>query len=63
MTTLDIIKIKYNIILGMEWLTQHNLIIDWKKRTLEFLNCRHGMTMEDRSSSKVLFVKAIWVRP
>ena len=62
-TTLDIVKIKYDIILGMEWLTQHNPIIDWKKRTLEFPNCRHGTTTEDRSSSKVPFAKAIWVRP
>ena len=59
---LDIVDIKYDVILGMEWLAQHNPVIDWKKRTLEFPNCSHGQ-METRSVSKVPFAKAIWVRP
>ena len=60
---LDIVDIKYDVILGMEWLAQHNPVIDWKKRTLEFPNCSHGQQMGARSASKVPFAKAIWVRP
>ena len=61
--SLDIVNIKYDIILGMAWLQQHNPIIDWKNRVLEFPNCRHGTIQGDRSSPKVPIAKAIWVRP
>ena len=55
---LDIVNIKYDVILGIEWLAQHNPVIDWKKRTLEFPNCSHRQT-ETQSVLKVPFVKAI----
>ena len=60
--TLDITDLpKYDVVLGMAWLHRHNPTVDWKSRTLEFTNCR---TCEgDRSSPKVPFAKAIWVRP
>jgi hypothetical protein len=62
-TTLDIVNIKYDIVLGMDWLQKHNPKIDWKHRTLEFPYCSHGTNQEGRSPSKVPFAKAIWVRP
>ena len=61
--TLDVTTIKYDMILGMKWLEEHNPHINWKKRTITFPNCSHGTKMEDRSSSTVPFAKAIWVRP
>ena len=62
--TLDIVNIKYDIILGMAWLQQHNPVIDWKTRILKFPACSHRRSnMGDRSPPKVPFAKAIWVRP
>ena len=60
--TLDVVTIKYDLILGIPWLESHNPQIDWKKRDLTFPNCRHGTTGV-RSTPKVPFIKAIWVRP
>ena len=47
----------------MAWLQHHNPTIDWKIRILKFPLCSYGTKTEDRSSSKVPFAKAIWVRP
>lgn len=60
--TLDVAPIKYDVVLGMTWLAQHNPRIDWIHKGLEFPNCSHGTT-GDGSSPKVPFRKAIWVRP
>ncbi|SLM37229.1 Aspartic peptidase domain, partial [Lasallia pustulata] len=61
--SLDIVDLpKYDVVLGMAWLHDHNPTIDWKTRTLEFPTCRTDKT-EDRSSSKVPVARAIWVRP
>jgi hypothetical protein len=61
--SLDITAIKYDIVLGISWLEKHNPTINWKTRTLEFPNCSHGTETGDRSSPKVPFARAIWVRP
>ena len=61
--TLDIVNIKYDIILGMSWLRLHNPTVNWQTRILEFPNCSHGRKPGDRSSPKVPIAKAIWVRP
>jgi hypothetical protein len=47
----------------MSWLEEHDPRINWRKRTFEFPNYSHGAKTGDRSSLKVPFVKAIWVRP
>ena len=60
--SLDIVNIKYDIILGMEWLRKHNPKVDWCTRQLEFPDCSHG-EKGDRSPPKVPIRKAIWVRP
>ena len=61
--SLDIVDLpKYDVVLGMAWLHDHNPTIDWKTRTLEFPLCSTDEA-EDRSSSKVPIAKAIWVRP
>ena len=60
---LDILPIKYDILLGMAWLSTHNPLIKWKERVLEFPNCSPGCNKGDRSSPKVTFAKAIWLRP
>jgi hypothetical protein len=36
---LDVIDIKYDIILGIPWLEYHDLVVSWKARTLAFTNC------------------------
>lgn len=61
--TLDMVSIKYDVVLGMEWLHEHNPTIHWKTRTLEFPNCSHGNEKGERSTPKVPFTKAIMVRP
>ena len=61
--SLDIVDLpKYDVVLGMAWLHDHNPTIDWKTRTLEFPLCSTDEA-EDRSSSKVPIARAIWVRP
>jgi hypothetical protein len=60
---LDIMQTKYDVVLGLAWLSTHNPSIDWKARVLEFPNCSPGCKMGDRSSPKVAFTKAIWLRP
>jgi hypothetical protein len=55
---MNVINIKYNIILGLSWLVRHNPEIDWKERTLTFLNC------ECRSKKEqIAFIKAVWIKP
>jgi hypothetical protein len=34
---LNIINIKYDIILGISWLKYHDLVVSWKARTLTYL--------------------------
>ncbi|GAM88161.1 hypothetical protein ANO11243_061920 [Dothideomycetidae sp. 11243] len=60
--TLDIVGMRYDVVLGMDWLQEHNPDVDWKKGTLEFPKCNHG-TQEARSASKVPNARTIWVRP
>ena len=61
---LDITRIpKYDVVLGMAWLQEHNPQIDWKTRQLTFPPCSTEKKMGGRSPSKVPVVKAIWVRP
>ena len=56
--SLDITGItKYDVVLGMAWLHQHNPKIDWKNRTLEFMQCSTGKG--DQSPPKVPMAKAI----
>jgi len=58
--TLDITKIpKYDVVLGMAWLHDHNPQIDWKRRMLTFPSCSTEAKMEGRSPSKVPIIKAI----
>jgi hypothetical protein len=35
---LNVINIKYNIILGIPWLEYYNLVVSWKARMLAFTN-------------------------
>ena len=56
---LDIVSIKYDILLGMDWLRRHNPVIDWKARTLKFPDCSRENRTGDRSPPTVPFVKAI----
>ena len=60
--TLEKVEIKYDSVLVMAWLSQHNPTIAWKARVLEFSNCSPGR-MGDRSSLSVPIARAIWVRP
>ena len=59
---LDIVQIKYDIVLGMPWLRHHNPTVDWKNRVLTFPNCNHGKE-GNRSIPNVPIARAIWVRP
>ena len=62
--TLDVTEIpKYDVVLGMAWLHQHNPQIDWRSRTLTFPSCSMEDKTDGRSPSKVPVIKAIWVRP
>jgi hypothetical protein len=61
--SLDIVNIKYDVVLGMAWLQQHNPVIDWKARILKFPACSQGTKEGGRSPPKVPITKAIWVRP
>jgi hypothetical protein len=58
---LDIINIKYDIVLEIDWLQKYNPIIDWKTKTLTFPECSRGQ--RSRKPRSTLFAKAIWVRP
>ena len=61
--TLDLVNIRYDVILGMDWLKEHNPNTNWNKGILEFSRCSCETTTEGRSPSKVPFARAIWVRP
>ena len=55
---LDIVDIKYDIILSIPWLEHHDLTINQKVRTLTFDHCEC-----DRHTNKdVLFIKAIQIK-
>ena len=60
--SLDIVNIKYDIILGMSWLRIYNLTVNWQTRILKFPNYSHGTNKGDGSSPKISSIKAIWVR-
>jgi hypothetical protein len=47
-------NIKYDIILGIPWLEDHNLEINWQKRTISFLNYDHFKSEEEISFTKVI---------
>ena len=61
--SLDIVNIKYDLILGMQWLRAHDPIVQWRSGILKFSNCSHETKTGGRSPSKVPIAKAIWVRP
>ena len=61
--SLDIVKLKYDVVLGMEWLQRHNPVVDWKGRLLKFPSCNHGTKTGERSPPNVPIARAIWVRP
>jgi hypothetical protein len=52
---LNIINIKYDIILGIPWLKYHDLVVSWKARTLAFTNYDYkGFIAEEISFIKVI---------
>ena len=61
--SLDIVNIKYNIILSISQLKIHNLTVNQQTRILKFPNCSHGTKVGDRSSPNISIAKAIQVRP
>jgi len=61
--TLDIAPIKYDIILGMDWLQRNNPAIDWRERTLEFPKCSGKRTGARSTPKGHHMARAIWVRP
>ena len=61
--SLNIVNIKYNIILGMLWLRIHNPTVNWQTRILKFPNYSHRTNKRDRLSLKMSSAKAIWVQP
>jgi len=60
--TLDVVGMQHDVVLGMDWLTQHNPKVDWKNGTLEFPECNHG-TRKQGIASKVPTARTVWVRP
>ena len=53
--SLNIVDMKYDVVLGMSWLKTHNLEIDWSKNKLQFTRCNH----RSDSSRTTAFTKAI----
>ena len=51
---LDVLGIKYDVILGKAWLSHHNPTINWKTHVLEFQDCDCAETQES-----VYFIKAV----
>ena len=58
--SLDIVDMKYDVVLGMSWLKVHNPEIDWSRNRLLFSRCNHR---SDSSGKATPFTKAIWLRP
>jgi hypothetical protein len=52
---LNIMDIKYDIILGISWLKYHDLVVSWKARTLAFTNYDYEGSIEE----EILFIKVI----
>ena len=52
---LDIVDIKYDIILSIPWLEHHDPMINWKARTLAFDHCEYNR----HTNRDILFIKAI----
>ena len=61
--SLDIVNIKYDIILSMLWLRIHNLTVNQQTRILKFSNYSYETNKRDGSSPKMPSIKAIQVRP
>ena len=55
---LDIVDIKYDIILSIPWLEHHDPMINWKARTLAFDHCE----CDGHTNGDVSFTKAIWIK-
>jgi hypothetical protein len=52
---LNVINIKYDIILGIPWLECYNLVVSWKAKTLTFTNYDYeGSTAEEIPFTKVI---------
>ena len=58
--SLDVVDMKYDVVLGMAWLKRHNPEINWSRNSLLFSRCNHG---SDSSRKAIPFTKAIWMRP
>jgi hypothetical protein len=52
---LDVINIKYDIILGISWLKYYDLVVSWKARTLAFTNYNY----EGSIAEEISFIKVI----
>jgi Retroviral aspartyl protease len=52
---LNVINIKYDIILGIPWLEYHDLVVSWKAKTLAFTNYQCEGSIEE----EIPFIKAI----
>ena len=55
---LDINEMKYDIVLGMAWLKDHDPNIRWKTSQVEFTNCQHQEPIKRRDPPE----KVVWVR-
>ncbi|KAF4556639.1 Transposon Tf2-5 polyprotein-like protein 2 [Elsinoe fawcettii] len=60
--SIDIVDMQYDMVLGMDWLQQHNPNVDWIKGILEFPKCNHG-TQGARSAPRIPTARTVWVRP
>ncbi len=54
---LDIVEIKYDIILNILWLKVYNLVISWKQWIISFFNCVYKII-----TTTILFIKIIWMK-
>jgi hypothetical protein len=52
---LNVVDIKYDIILGIPWLEYHDLVVSWKAKTLTFTNYQ----CEGSTEEEIPFTKAI----
>jgi len=55
---LDINEMKYDVVLGMAWLKDHDPNIRWKTSQVEFTNCQHQEPIKRRDPPE----KVVWVR-
>jgi hypothetical protein len=51
----------YDITLGLPWLTEHNLIIDYSDRFMRFDNCMHDGKRDVKIEFEEISLKAIFM--